>query len=162
MSRSKPPIQKEINKIHNVVWTTIKCIAHSLEEKDVDPDNDFFYTPARSLLEPISMKTKEHMQSDSGIKCSRILLTYDKKIMHHVLNVGTFRCCCSHVHSTKKSHEKVSHTLPFRSSFKLKLQTSLISGLSFKSRLQTLPPSRSSFKVNYRWKSLIIPRCQYS
>jgi len=81
------------------------------------------------------MKTKEHMQSDSGIRHSRILLTYDKKIMHQVLNVGTFGCCCSHVHSTKKSHEKISHTLPFRSSSKLKLQTLPIFGLNFRSKL---------------------------
>jgi hypothetical protein len=85
MSRSKPPIEKEINKVHNVVWATIKCIDHSLEEKDVNSDNDFFYTRLGSLSKPIFVETKEHMQSDSGVRCSQILLTYDKKI---VLNQG--------------------------------------------------------------------------
>ncbi len=140
------------------MWTIIKCITHSLEEKDVDFDNDFFYTPPRSLLKPISMKTKEHMQSDSGIRHSRILLTYDKKIMHQVLNVGTFGCCCSHVHSTKKSHEKnhIHYLLDRVLNWDYKHYQFLD---WFRSRLQTLPPSGSSFKVNYRRKSLIIPRC---
>jgi hypothetical protein len=120
MFQSKPPIQREINKVHNVVWATIKCIACSLEEENDDSNNDFFYTPLRSPSKPIYVEIKEHMQIDNGIKHSRILLTYDERIMHQVLNART--TFCSRVHSIRKSLEKISHTLPSRSSFESKLQ----------------------------------------
>jgi hypothetical protein len=57
MSQNKLAIQIEINKVHNVVQTTIKRIVRSLEEEDDDFDNNFFYTLARSLSKPISMET---------------------------------------------------------------------------------------------------------
>jgi hypothetical protein len=60
MSRSKPPTQREINKVNNVVWAIVKRIVRLLE-KDDDFDNNFFYTPLRSPLEPISMEIEKCM-----------------------------------------------------------------------------------------------------
>jgi hypothetical protein len=60
MSQSKPPTQREINKVNNVVWAIVKHIVHLLEEDD-DFDNNLFYTPLGSLLEPIFMKIEECM-----------------------------------------------------------------------------------------------------
>jgi hypothetical protein len=81
LSRSKPPTQREINKVNNVVWAIVKRIVHLLEEND-DFDNNFFYTPLGSLLEPISMEIEKCMWIDIGIKHSQILLTYHKRIVH--------------------------------------------------------------------------------
>jgi hypothetical protein len=96
------------------------------------------------------------MQIDSGIRHLLILLTYDEGIVHQVLNVGTTSCCCSHVHFARKSPEKISYTLPYRSSFGLKLQMLPTFGSNFKSRSQTLPHFGSSFGMNSKQKSLAI------
>jgi hypothetical protein len=60
MSQSKPPTQREINKVNTVVWAIVKHIVH-LSEEDDDFDNNFFYTPLGSSLEPIFMEIEECM-----------------------------------------------------------------------------------------------------
>jgi hypothetical protein len=59
------------------------------------------------------MEIEECMWIDIGKRHLRILLTYHERIVHQVLNARTIGCCCSHVHSVRKSFNKVSHTLPF-------------------------------------------------
>jgi len=56
MSQNKPPTQRKINKVHNVVWATVKHIAHSLEEEIDDSNNNFFYIEVHQ--NPSSWKLK--------------------------------------------------------------------------------------------------------
>jgi hypothetical protein len=59
------------------------------------------------------MEIEECMWIDIGKRHSWILLTYHEKIVHQVLNARTIGCCCSHVHSVRKSFDKVFTYITF-------------------------------------------------
>jgi hypothetical protein len=79
--------------------------AHSLEDDNDDSNLEFFYTPLKSLSQPLFATTKSHMKEYHGRWNSKKLLDFHEIIVVQVLNT---RCACScHLKPTRKSFNKV-------------------------------------------------------
>jgi hypothetical protein len=79
-SSSKKIMHKELNRINNFVWKTMKCIVPLFEEEE-ESDTKFFYTPLQSPSKLVFASTKDRKMVDCGIRHFRILLKYDERIV---------------------------------------------------------------------------------
>jgi hypothetical protein len=62
-------MQREFNRISNVVWEIVKWIALLLEvEEEIDSDLKIFDTPPRSPSKPLSHVIDEQMKADTNIR----------------------------------------------------------------------------------------------
>jgi hypothetical protein len=76
--------QKELNRISNFVWETVKRITPSFKEENDESNMKFFYVPPQSLSEPMSVSMEDRVMVDCGIRHSRILLKYHEMIVHQL------------------------------------------------------------------------------